>query len=142
MYDAKTRLAVMSVIDPVSQGVGAVNTTVIDARNFFKIVFILQTGVLGTAATVDFVVKGDIASGGSYATTLKTITQIVKASGDNKQVVVEVTSEDLGQANVRYVRGTLTVGGAASIVSVVGLGVDSRYKPETKVDLASVVQIV
>lgn len=142
MYDAKNRVAVVGIVNPASQGTGAVDTTVIDASRFFKVVFVIQTGALGTSATVDFAVKGDAASGGAYATTLKNITQIVKATGDNKQVVVEVTSEDIGQANVRYIKGTLTVGTAASIVGVVALGVDGRYKPETNFDLASVAQVV
>ena len=142
MFDAKNRLAVIGVLDPVSQAASAVTTSAIDARGFFKVVFILNTGVLGTDATVDLVIKGDAASGGSYATTLKTITQIVKATGDNKQVVVEVNSDELGQNNVRYLKATLTVGTAASIVSLVALGVDARYSPGTKNDLASVVQIL
>lgn len=142
MYDAKSRVAVVGVVNPASQSVGAVETAAIDASKFFKVVFVLQTGVLGTSATVDFVVKGDAASGGAYATTLKTATQIVKASGDNKQVVAEVTSEELGQAGLRYVKGVATVGTAASILGMVALGVDGRYKPETDNDLASVAQIV
>ena len=102
-------------------------------------------GVLGASATVDWALKGDTASGGSYATTItgKTITQLTKAgTDDNKQVVVEVTSEEVAAQGLRYIRDTTTVGVAASLISVTGLAGGLRFSPASEADLTSVDEIV
>ena len=137
-------LALIATIDPVSQGAGSVNTTVIDMRYWREVVFYVSCGVLGTNATVDFLVKGDTASGGSYATTItgKSITQLVKASNDGSKAEVRVTAEEVAAQGFRYIRGTLTVGTAASLVTVLAIAAHARYSDAPDYDLASVVQIV
>lgn len=137
-------LAVLGTIDPASISASTVNTDVIDMRYWREVLFIVVTGALGTSATADFLVKGDSASGGSYATTVtgKSITQLVKASHDNSQAIVRVTAEEAAAQGFRYLRGSLTIGTAASLASVIVVGAHARYSDATDFDLASVVQIV
>lgn len=137
-------LAVISTIDPVSQSAATVTGDSIDMADYHKVLFVLSVGALGASATVDFSVKGDAASGGSYSTNItdKAITQLTKAgTDDNKQVIVEVTSEEVGAQGYRYIRPSLTVATAACLVSVVALG-KTRYAPAAEYDLASVDEIV
>ena len=89
------QLAVIATIDPASISPSTVTTDVIDLSRVRSVIFVVAAGTLGTSATLDFAVKGDSASGGSFTTTVtgKTITQLTKAgSDDNKQVIVEVNS--------------------------------------------------
>jgi hypothetical protein len=138
-------LAIVGKIDPASLSAGAVNTTVIDMKYIRRLMFIVAVGALGTSGTVDFLLKGDTSAGGSFATTItgKSITQLTKAgSDDNKQVIVEVSAEEVMQQGFRYVRGVLTVGTAASQACVIALGGDLRYTAAADYDLASVDEIV
>ena len=73
----------------------------------------------------------------------KAITQIVKATGDNKQVLVNVKPEELDTVNgFGFVRLTVTVGVAASITSAQLLGVNPRYAPADVGNQAAVVQVI
>jgi hypothetical protein len=139
------QLAVAATIDPANVSPSTVPTDVIDLSRARRVLFIIAVGALGTSATVDFVVKGDTTSGGSFTTTVtgKTIAQLTKAgSDDNKQVVVEVSAGEAAVQGFRYVRGSLTVGTAASQVCVIALTGDLRYSPASEFDLASVDEIV
>ena len=143
MQKSYENIAVLATIDPVSQSAGSANTDVIDTSLFEKVLFIVTVGALGASATVDFLVKADSASGGSFATTVtgKSITQLTKAdSDDNKQVLVEVDANALRAQNssFRYIRGTITVAAAACLVSVVALGFGCTYGPANQYNLASV----
>ena len=143
MFDANSRLPLVGTVDPQSASANDYATDVVDMAKFQKVVFYLLVGALGSSATVDFVVKGDATSGGSYATTVtgKSITQLTKAgSDDNKQVVVEVTAEDVVQQGLRYIKGIVTTAVAASQIAVAVVGVDARYAPAD--DLSSVDEIV
>jgi len=138
-------LAVVSCIDPDVYTAAAYNGDVIDMSKFKRVMFIIQAGTLGTNATVDWVLKGDTTSGGSYSTTItgKSITQLTEAGTDSdKQVVVEVTAEEVAAQGYRYIRETLTVGTATSDAGSVAIGFGSRYSPTSDNDLASVDEIV
>ncbi|MCC6612506.1 MAG: hypothetical protein IT320_03450 [Anaerolineae bacterium] len=139
------QLAVIATIDPASISTGTVSTDVIDLRLVRNVIFVVAAGTLGSSATLDFAVKGDSASGGSFTTTVtgKSITQLTKAgSDDNKQVIVEVSAEEAAAQGFRYVRGALTIGTAASQACVVALAGGLRYSPASDVDLATVDEIV
>jgi len=140
MLDAKSQVAILGTIDPVSQGAGTVNFDVVAAKGYFTLLFIVLTGVLGADATLDFVIKGDTTSGGSFATTVKSATQVVKASGDAKQIMVELNSDEIGMSGFTHFRGQVTVGTAASLISGVVLGLEQRYGNGTGNNIASVVQ--
>jgi hypothetical protein len=137
------RLAIVSTLDPVSQGAATVTGDSIDMKVYSRVVFVLLTGALGTSATVDLAIKGDTASGGSYTTTItgKSITQLVKASNDNNQAIVEVTADAVAAQGYRYIRPSVTVGAAASLIALVAFA-QCDYTPAADYDLASVVEIV
>jgi len=137
------QLAVCATIDPEAQTASAVNTDVIDMQKFDRVLFIVSVGEMTTNGTVDFAVKSDSASGGSYATAEASITQLTEAGGDSdKQVLVEVRAIDVAANGNRYIRGTLTTATAASDVSVVAIGTPRFGSPVTSIDLASVDEIV
>ncbi|HMW65144.1 MAG TPA: hypothetical protein PKE11_14995, partial [Accumulibacter sp.] len=46
-------LAVLASIDPASISPGSVNSSWVPATNFLSFLLVVQTGVLGAAATVD-----------------------------------------------------------------------------------------
>jgi len=147
------QLAVLDVINPVSQGVGTVNTTWVSAANFERMLATVITGVLGAAATVDFKLQQAQDSSGTGAKDVanKAITQIVKATGDNKIAMVDLRDDELDTTNgFSWVRGSLTVGAAASLVGAALQGGVARYappkdaaaNPAINLGSANVVQIV
>jgi len=137
--------AVLATIDPVSQGAGSVATGWIPVANFHNFLAAIQTGVMGTAATVDAKIQQakDSSGTGAKDITGKAITQIVKASGDNKQALINFRGEDLDNANgFSHVALSITVGAAASVVGAQLLGFTSRYASADAFNQAAVVQIV
>lgn len=139
------QLAVVGVVNPASLTANTYLTGVIDMLLHRRALFILAVGALTTDNTTDFSVVGDTASGGSYATTItgKVITQLTKAgSDDNKQVLVEVTAEEVAAQGLRYIKGKVVTATAAALGCVVALADATRYGPASAYDLASVDEIV
>lgn len=127
-------LAIIGTIDPDAYTAAAYNTDVIDMKDWREVIFIVMTGDLGASATLDFVVKGDTTSGGSFSTTItgKTATQLTQAGSDSdKQVIIRVTSEEVAAQSLRYLRGTMTVATATSDCGAIVLGVPAHYAPIT-----------
>ena len=125
-------LAVLATIDPISQGAGTVTTGWVDQSQFLAVMALIQTGVLGASATVDAKIQQATSSAGAGAkdVTGKAITQIVKASGDNKQALISLKEADLDtEGGFRYVRLSITVGTAASLISATLFGALPRYQP-------------
>lgn len=146
MQKSYDNIAVLGTIDPVSQGAGATSTDVVDMQLFEKVLFVLIVGALGASATVDFDIKADSTSGGSFSTSVtgKAITQLTKAgTDDNKQVLVEVDANALRaqDSGFRYIKGTATVGTAASLIACTVLGFGCSYPPASQYNLASVDEI-
>lgn len=137
-------LAVVAKLDPKAQTAATVTSDSIDMAKIKKVIFVLQTGALGTDATVDMVIKGDTASGGSYATTItgKAITQLVKASNDNNISIIEVSAAAVAAQGYRYIRASVTVGTATSLISLVALAGNLLYSSASENDLSAVVEIV
>lgn len=137
-------VAVLGGIDPVSQGVGSANGSVIDLANVERVQFVLSIGAMTALSTVDYGIYGDSASGGAFATLItgKSVTQLLAAGGNNRRVVINVDAGHAIAQGFRYLREKVTVAGAASIVSSVALGGSARYQPGSDYDHASVVQIV
>jgi hypothetical protein len=126
------QLAILDAINPVSQSAGTVTTGWVAASNFHRFLATIITGVLGASATVDAKFQQATDSGGTGAkdVTGKSITQIVKASGDNKTAMVNLRAEELDIANgFNYIRVSLTVGTAASLVGVLLQGGVQRFAP-------------
>jgi hypothetical protein len=142
---ASENVGVLATIDPVSQGVGAISTGYVDMAKFQQLLAVIQTGVLGAAATVDAKLQQATSAAGAGVKDVagKAIVQIVKATGDNKQALINLRGEQLDVNNgFRYVRLTLTVGAAASLVGASLLGVFARNGLAADSNQAAVVQTV
>lgn len=139
------QMALLATIDPVSQAAGTVTTGWVSAANFERFLAVVQTGVLGASATVDAKLQQATTSGGAGAkdVTGKAITQIVKASGDNKQAIINLRAEELDTNNgFAFVRLSVTVGTAASLVAAQLLGGVARNLPADALNQAGVAQVV
>lgn len=139
------QLSLLATIDPVSQAAGTVTTGWVSAISFHNFLAVIQTGVLGTAATLDAKISQaqDNIGTGAKDITGKAITQIVKATGDNKQALINFRPEDLDSNNgFCFVRLSLTVGTAASVVAGQLLGIDPRYAGADTYNQSAVTQIV
>jgi len=137
-------LAVVSCIDPDAYAAATYNGDVIDMQKIKRVMFILQAGTLGASATLDYAIYGDTASGGSYATAItgKGATQLTQAGTDSdKQVVIEVTAEEVAAQGLRYIRDEMIVGTATSDCGAVAIASGLRYSLASDNDLASVDEI-
>ena len=142
---ASEMLAVLATIDPASQAAGALSTGWVSVANHLGFLAVVQTGVLGTSATVDAKLQQALDNAGTGAKDIagKALTQIVKATGDNKQALINVKPEELDTVNgFGFVRVTVTVGVAASITSAQLLGVNPRFAPADAGNQAAVVQVI
>ena len=136
------RAAVAAVINPGALTAGTKNSGWIDLALYPRLMAVITTGTLGVSATVD--AKGQQAddSSGTEATDVgAALTQIVKASGDSKQAVMNF-EPDPDYTGKRYARLVMTVGVATSDASAVVLGFDARHVPASDADLSTVVQVV
>lgn len=147
------QMAVMDQISPISQGAGSVTTGWVSAANFERFLAVINTGVLGVSATVDAKLQQaqDGSGTGAKDVTGKAITQIVKASGDNKTAMINLRDDELDVTNnFNYIRLSITVGTAASLVGATLLGGVARFappkdagaNPAINLGSANVVQIV
>ena len=137
--------SVLATIDPASQAVGTVTTGWISAGNHHSLLALVQSGVLGTGATLDAKLQQAIDASGTDAkdVTGKAITQIVKATGDNKQALINLRPDDLDVTNgYAYVRLSLTVAVAASLTAAQLLGFNPRFAPGDASNQAAVAQVV
>lgn len=134
---------IVGVIPPQST-----NTTVtsswLSMADLAALQAIISVGVLGASATVNAKLEQATDSGGTGAkdVTGKAISQLVKATDDNKQAVINCRADELDVNNsFTHVRLSITVGTAASLVSGLILGHFPRYEP-ADVQAASVKEIV
>lgn len=142
---ASEAAAVVETIDPVSQGVGSVSSGWIDASKFHTYMAVVMAGVLGTAATLDGKLQQATDSSGTGVKDItgKAITQLVKATDDNKQAVINLRPADLDLDNgFDHFRLTLTVAAAASLVGGVVVGVTARDGYASASDVSTVAEVV
>lgn len=138
-------VSILDGIAPISQGAGTVTSGWVSVANFHRLAALISTGVLGAGATLDGKLQQATDSGGTGAKDItgKALTQIVKATGDGKQALIEVSDSELDTSNgFSYVRLSLTVGTAASLVSATVIGVHARFMPASVLNNATVVQLV
>lgn len=137
---------VVAVINPVSQGAGTVTTGWIDMQKFGALLAVLAVGALGASGTVDAKIQQatDDVGAGAKDVAGSAITQLTKAgTDDNKQVLINLRQEDLDKNNAfRFVRLSVTVGTAASLISAIVLAFNARYGAATDNDVATVDEIV
>lgn len=130
-------------IHPASQSTSEKLTAAIDLSVFPQVLFIIDVGVEGTSATVDFQVKGSATSGGTYTAIPGTaITQFVKASNDNNYALVCVAAEKVQTLGYGFIKGSLVPGTAASQASVVAIGALTRFEPASAQNATTVAQVL
>jgi len=137
--------AVVATVDPDALAVGAISSDYVDMDVFDQVMAVIMAGVLGAAATLDAKLEQaqDSSGTGVKDITGKAITQLVKATDDGKQAIINCRAEELDLANAfTHVRLTLTVGAAISDGGAVVLGMGARYGPASDNDLASVAEII
>jgi len=148
------KMAIVGTIDPavMSTSGGTASTTsawtdAVDMDVFEKAIFIVQTNTVAASSGVTLTVYADGASAtGGMTVAIATSTTLVNAN-DDSQIWVEIDSEDMDvDGRDRYVRGKLVVGPTAgtkgtATVSCVVLGANTRFRPASDYDLATVAQI-
>ncbi|WP_175837096.1 hypothetical protein [Burkholderia anthina] len=139
-------VAVLATVDPISQAAGTVTTGWVSVANFHRICAEIQTGIMGTGATLDAKVQQAQDGAGTNAKDVpnKAITTIQAASGNGKQAYIELLPDnDLDTNNgFAYVRLSMSVGVAASLVAGKLFGVAPRFLPASSFNQAGVVQTV
>jgi hypothetical protein len=142
---ASEAAALVATVDPDALGVGAISSDWVDMALFDQVLAVVSAGVLGVAATLDGKLEQatDAAGTGTKDITGKAITQLVKASNDGDQALINCRAAELDtDGGFRFLRLTMTVGAAASDGSGHVFGFGPRYAPASNNDLASVVEIV
>jgi hypothetical protein len=123
-------ITLAALIAPISQGAGAVSSGWINAGSFNRLMAAIHAGVLGASATVDAKFQQATDSGGTGVkdVTGAAITQMVKATDDGKFSFINLDPQKLDVAGgFNFVRLTVTVGTAASLVSAEVWGANPRY---------------
>jgi hypothetical protein len=130
-------IALLTAIDAASSS-AAQTSAWVAVQNFHSFLAMVDAGVFGASATVDFkLMQAKDASGtGSKALTnastgvAKAITQLLAAGGNNRQAFINARAQDLDQLNgFGFIAMVLTVGTAASLVSGYLFGVYPRFEP-------------
>jgi hypothetical protein len=136
------RVAIAAVINPGALTTGAKNSGWVDLTLYTRLMAVITTGTLGASATLDAKWQQADDSSGTNATDVGTaLTQILKASGDSKQAVMNFVPS-VAYTSKPYARLVMTVGVATSDASAVVLGFDARHNPASANDLSTVVQVV
>jgi hypothetical protein len=117
-------------IAPISQGAGTVTTGWLSMQTVDEILAVISCGVLGASATVDAKLQQatDAAGTGVKDVTSKAITQLVKATDDGKSAQINCRSDELDN-NFAFVRLSVTVGAAASLIAAEVRAFDARNQP-------------
>lgn len=118
-------VTVAGVVQPqaITAGATGVLTAAIDMSKFSKLQAVIESGTLGTSGTLDAKFVESDTSGGTYtAITGRAITQLVKATDDNKVVLLELTQAHIGSGK-RYVKLNLVAGTANATSAAVVLGI-------------------
>lgn len=142
---ASQSAALVAIVNPDAHGAGAVSSAWFPIKDFASLLAVISAGVLGAAATLDgkFEQAQDASGTGVKDITGKAITQLVKATDDNKQAEINLRPAELDINNgFTHGRLTLTIGGATSDASGHVFGLVPRYGPASDRDLASVAEIV
>lgn len=139
------RASVAGAINPVSQAAGTVTTGWIDMQAWFSLLAILSVGAIGASGTVNAKLQQATDGSGTAAKDIAgaAITQLDAAGNDsNKQVEINLRQDDLDRnGGFRFVRLSVTVGTAASVIAALLVGLDARYGSAADNDAATVDEI-
>lgn len=142
---ASEAIALLANYNAASVSASTVTTGWISAANHERFLAMVSSGVLGSSATLDAKLQqaSDSSGTGAKDITGKTITQIVKASGDNKVALINLKASELDVANgFTHFRLSMTVGTAASLLDAKVIGLVPRYEPNSAYNIAAVVETV
>lgn len=116
----------------------------VDMANFESILAKVFVGAMVATSTVNAKLVQAVTSGGSYKdVTGKAITALLAAGGDNRQALINCRGEELDLAGgYRFVKLSITVGTANTLLTGGVFGFHPRYAPASDNDLAAVVEIV
>lgn len=125
------QVTLLAKLDPVSQAAATVTTAWIKASDFHQHLFELMVGVLGAAATVDAKLEQATTVGGAGVKDVagSPITQLTKVGvDDNKVVAINLDPNKLDvNGGFCFVRLSVTVGVAASLIAAVHKGLNPRF---------------
>jgi hypothetical protein len=130
---------------PNAKGSELISVLATSAGNHHNLLALIQSGVLGTGATLDAKIQQATDASGTGAKDVagKAITQIVKATGDSKQALINLRPDELDVNNgFSYVRLSVTVAVAASLTSAQLLGFNPRFAPGDASNQAAVAQVI
>lgn len=142
---ASEAIALLANYNAASVSASTVTTGWISAANHERFLAMVSSGVLGSSATLDAKLQqaSDSSGTGAKDITGKAITQIVKASGDNKVALINLKASELDVANgFTHFRLSMTVGTAASLLDAKVIGLVPRYEPNSAYNIAAVVETV
>lgn len=133
----------VGTIDPVSQTAATVYTDDVDMSLFEQVKLCVQTGALGTGATIDVSLVSGTAASPTTLITGKEGAQLDDSPAtddDNTQVIINCRGDELTEGH-RYLRGKVVVAVATSLISAQLWG-KAKSLPSSDSDLASVQEIV
>jgi hypothetical protein len=143
---ASEQVAVLGVITPTSQGIGAAVSGWLPMVNYNKLLALVSVGAFGAAATVDANLQQATDNAGTGAKAFspaRAIVQALAAGGNNIQVELNLDAQEFDvENNYQFVQLTVTVAAAATLTSAVLLGFNPRNAPANANNAASVTQIV
>jgi len=137
-------LAQLVNIPPQQAAVGSVVSGWVSVKNALTMMALINTGAFGASATVDANIQQATSAAGANAKAItgKAITQLVAASGANKQVLINLRPQELDTNNgFSFVQLTVTVGVAATYVAA-DLMAHLRYETDDAFNQAAVIQIL
>lgn len=133
METAKQAIAPIDVVNFGNTTANFNSAIGIDMSKFKRALFVLQIGVMNTAATLDARLQSSAYSSLNTVVNITgtNIAQIAAASNSNTIVLMEVRADQVAQQNAghRYVRLNCTVGGSSINAGVIGYGLDPVQKP-------------
>ncbi len=135
----------VATIDPDAYTASAYNSDWVDMADFEMLMAVVMAGTLGSSATLDGKLQEATTSGGAGSKDIssKAITQLVKATDDDKQAIINIRGAELDVAGgFRFVRLVMTIGTATSDAGAVLFGFGAKHGPASDNDLASVAEIV
>lgn len=140
------KLAVLATLDPASVAASTVLTAYVPIAKWGSLLALIQTGVMGAAGTLDAKLVQATSSGGAGVkdVTGKALVQVVKATGDNVQAMIEMREQDIDSTNgfTHVALSVTTVGAAASIYGAALFGGNPHMAPASGSNQTAVKQVV
>ena len=137
------RLALIGRIAPISQTV-AVNTGLVPIKAFFRLLAVVDVGVIASTGVVNAKVQAAVGSGGSPVDIPgAAITALTQAGSDSgKCAVINVNLDKLAGDGYTHAQLVITPSVAAALVSGHLYGVDPRHAPASDIDGTFVDEVV